>query len=143
MPVLLLLTLGSALFFAESDKRITRKHVEGWRSFSSSAEFNISELENQSLQGTGTDLVETAGFTNATQDETRSVIGMKRNDSWHQNLDLSGFGSKSDATSAGDGATQNEDEDTGGFGKPTPVSTEQSVEQQSLPSPDKDIGYGF
>jgi hypothetical protein len=161
-------------FFAESDKRITRKHVEGWRSFSSSAEFNISELkghhlfvydaeqkaawfnticvtlkqqlvelENQSLQGTGTDLVETAGFTNATQDETRSVIGMKRNDSWHQNLDLSGFGSKSDATSAGDGATQNEDEDTGGFGKPTPVSTEQSVEQQSLPSPDKDIGYGF
>jgi hypothetical protein len=36
-------------FFAESDKRITRKHVEGWRSFSSSAEFNISELKGHHL----------------------------------------------------------------------------------------------
>jgi surfactin synthase thioesterase subunit len=36
-------------FFAESDKRITRGHVEGWRRFSSSAEFNVSSVSGHHL----------------------------------------------------------------------------------------------
>ena len=36
-------------FYAADDRRVTRQHVEGWRRFSTSAEFSTSQVEGHHL----------------------------------------------------------------------------------------------